>query len=464
MLESATFDPVSVRRTSRARNLSSDSSLLFEKGLSTESTGSALARAVELIIEVAGGSVASQVFSDRAAPYKARAYPFDPKKASELIGADIPEKKQIEMLELLGFEVSPLTKGGLKGGLARLYSVTVPFWRDNDIAGSRDLVEEIARLYGYANVPSKLPEGELAHATLDPMIAWERRTKDILKGAGLTETYSNAFVSAGQLSRYGMPESAAVKLANPLSSEHEFMRPSLVPTMLTTVEANQARFQEMCLFEIAPAYLPSTKDIPTHAMRLTIAVTGKDGHAAFRSAKGILERFLRESGVRNVRYECCTDDVLWHPGRSSTVWVGDHAHVGTIGEVSPVIAKAFGLDVRTVLVDLDFDMLLPHLSTAKRYHPVPAFPEVKRDLAFVVTDKTAYGDIEAALKKTSPLLREVELFDAYRGKGIDPDKKSLAIHLSFRTDERTLSSDEADAEIKKLSDVLEKSFGATIRV
>lgn len=454
VLECAAFDPVSVRRTSRALNLSSDSSLLFEKGLSAEPCVPALARAVGLILEVAGGSVASQVWSDRAAPHKAKRYAFDPKKASELIGADIPEKRQLAMLAALGFKV---TKKG------KAHEAEVPAWREIDIEGSRDLVEEIARLYGYANVPSKLPEGELPDTAPDPSVAWERRTKELLKGAGFTETYAYSFVSAQQLSRYGIPEAAAVKIANPLSSEHEFMRPSLVPTMLTTIEANQARFPEMALFEIAPAYLPNPKDIPTHVMRLVLAVTGKDGHAAFRRAKGLLERYLREAGVRDVRYECCTDDVLWHPGRSVSVRVGGHVHVGTLGEVSPAVAKAFGLDARAVLADLDFEALLPHLSAAKRYHAIPAFPEVKRDLAFVVSETAAYGDIEAALKGASPLLREVELFDLYRGKGVDPDRKSVAVHLSFRLDDRTLSSEEADGEIKKMTEVLEKSFGATIR-
>ena len=365
------------------------------------------------------------------------------------------EKKQLAMLESLGFQIAK------KG---KTYQVTVPYWRDHDIEDSRDFVEEIARIYGYPNVPSRLPEGELPDTTPDPAIVWERRTKDILKGAGLTETYAYAFASAQQLERYGIPVEQAVKIANPLSSEHEYMRPSLVPTMLTAIEANQGAFPEMRLFELAPVYLPNKKDIPTHALRFVMAVTGKDGAAAFRLAKGALERLMREAGVKRWRIERGGDKALWHAGRSAAIWVGDHAHVGTIGEVSPAVAKESGLDVRAVLVDLDFEMLVPHCSTAKSYRPIPMYPEVKRDLAFVVDERTEYGTIEVELKKTSPMLQDMEMFDVYRGKGVEEGKKSLATHLSFRAADKTLSSDEVEAEVKKLVGMLEKKFSAIIRV
>jgi phenylalanyl-tRNA synthetase beta chain len=454
ILESATFDPVSVRRTSRALNLASDSSLLFEKGLSTEATGFALARAVELILELAGGSVASKVWSDQAAPYKAPAFPFDPAQASQLIGVDIPEKKQLAMLTSLGFKVA---KKGKK------YSVTVPWWRDHDIETSRDFVEEIARLYGYANVPSKLPEGELPDTTPDAAIVWERRAKDILKASGLTETYAYAFVSEQQLGRYAIPVEAAVKISNPLSSEQEYMRPSLVPTMLTAIEANQAMFPEMSLFELAPVYLPNKKDIPTHALRLVVAVTGKDGYAAFRNAKGTLERLMRELGIKKWRLERDNKDERWHAGRSAAIHAGEHQHVGVIGEISPAVAKAFGIDGRAVLVDLDFESLVPMCSVAKSYRPIPTYPEVKRDLAFVVGERMEYGEIERELKKSSPLLHEVELFDLYRGKGVEAGKKSMAVHLAFRSNEKTLDANEVDAEMKKLGEVITRTFDGILR-
>ncbi len=459
IIESATFDQVSVRRTSRALNLASDASKMYEKGLSTESTSAALARAVELVLEVAGGTVASSVSDARANPYQPLVFPFSPARARELIGVDVEEKTMIGILKNLGFSL----ERDRSQRSPRSYAVTVPSWRDHDIEASVDFVEEIARVYGYDKLPSELPVGALPKAAQDPLLAWERRAKDLLRGAGFTETYAYAFVSPDQLTQAGLPVSSAVRLSNPLSSDQEFMRPSLVPSMLTTIEANQREVPEMQLFELAPTYHPVAGDLPRQKQRLLLAVTRADGNQAFLAAKGALDRLLGELGVRRHRYERGGDAKAWHPSRSTLVWVGDHEHVGTIGEVVPALAKNFGLEPRTVLVDIDFEALLPFCSLSKPYHPLPLFPEVKRDLAFVVARTTEYADVEQALKTATPLLDTVELFDVYAGKGIPDGQKSMAVHLAFRALDRTLTSPEVDAAVQALVKVLEKQFSATIR-
>ncbi len=458
VIESAAFHPANIRQTARALTMQTDASLLFEKGLSTQATSPALARAVELIKKVAGGRVASNVSTFDATPYQAPMFSFDPKKAAALMGVDIPAKDQVALLKRLGFA---LKKNG------KTFDVSVPYWRDHDIENSRDFVEEIARLFGYANIPAILPVGEPYAVSPHPILVWERRAKESLRAAGLTESYNFSFVSAKQLERYGIALSAAVKIANPLSSDQEYMRPSLIPTLLTAVESNQRRQPQSELFELAPVYEPNGADIPEQKMRLTLALSGVDGEEGFRRARGVLERLLQDMGIRGFRLERLasgTDDARWHRMRSAAIWIGQHDHVGMIGHISSATASAFGIEQPTFLVELFFDKVVEHATSAVSYRPIPAFQEVKRDLAIVVDRKTAYTDVEHALKAASGLLEAVELFDVYRGMGVPEGKKSLAMHLSFRAANRTLSAVEIETELGKAQDALKEKFDAILRV
>ncbi|MFH1132731.1 MAG: phenylalanine--tRNA ligase subunit beta [Pseudomonadota bacterium] len=453
VIECATFDPVSVRQTSRVLNLRSDSSSLFEKGLSTESTGPALARAIELVLELSGGTVASQVIVKQVKDYESLVFPFDPKKANALMGIEMEEKKQVDILERLGFE---LKKSG------STYEATVPYWRDHDIEDPVDFVEEIARVYGYKNFPSKLPSGTLPSNPENTGLVWQRQVKEILKGTGLTEAYSYSFVSPKQLADYEISEKSAVKIANPLSEDQQFMRPSLVPSMLSVIEANQGRVSSGELFELAPVYLSKKNDIPDQKFSLVIAMFEKDGSEAFTKAKGVMERLFRQVGLQVKLDRGQVNENLWHKGRSATIHV-DKEIVGTIGQISARVKSVFGLDTDVVLVELDFEALLSHMSLAKTYTPIPLYPSVKRDIAFVVSQRAEYLAIEKTMKNISELLSDIDLFDVYRGEGVGEDKKSLAIHLSFSASDRTLKSGEADEEMEKIRLMLEKDFDAIMR-
>ncbi len=448
-IECATFDPVSVRRTSRALNLYSDSQLLFEKGLSTESTLPALARAVELIEELAGGKVTTEIFKHETSDYEALSFPFDPDAANRLMGIELSFKEMKGILERLGFTV-------------KKDSVNVPYWRDHDIEASVDFVEEIARIYGYDKFPAQLPGGELSLVKQDPGLVWERKIKSFLAGAGFTEAYSFAFLSKQQLDGYLIESNDAIKLKNPLSMDQEYMRPSLVPSMLTSIEENQKRFTEARLFEIAPVYIPKKDDKPDEPYRLVLGLYGKDPQALFFEAKGSLERMLRESGVREWSFDRNTDERFWHAGRSARILV-EGKSVGVIGQVSRRVASSFGLDVGAVLVEVDVDGLLGDFNIVKSFVPIAQFPEVKRDIAFVLDERVEFGDVETVVRVASELLRDVDLFDVYQGKGVEEGKKSMAMHLSFRSDDRTLDAVEIDSQMESIVSVLDKEFSATIR-
>jgi len=448
VIECAAFEPVSVRRTARALNLYSDSQLLFEKGLSTEALGPALARAIELIQELAGGQVTSEVVDIGKEDYQPLSFPFDHEVVNRLMGIDMPKEQQVGILQRLGFEV-------------RETEVTVPYWRDHDIEASVDFVEEIARVYGYDKFPSILPEGRLPKSHEDRGLVWQRRVKELLAGAGFSEAYSYSLVSAKQLENYGIDLSTAVKMRNPLSVDQEYMRTSLVPSMLTSVVENQVRFPSADLFELAPVYQVKKGDVADQTLALTVACYGKRGDELFYRAKGALERLMGQMSL-NFTLVRDTDGSKWHLGRSALIQT-DGKNVGVMGQISESVRGAFGIDVDAVVVDLDFEALLPLMTVNKVFTPVPLFPSVKRDLAFSAADRTEFASIETAINKASELLDSVELFDVYRGKGVEEGHKSMAVHMSFRAADRTLESAEVDTELEKIRSVLEKDFGATMR-
>lgn len=461
ILESATFHPVSIRKTARALSISSDSSQLFEKGLSPQATRAALARAVELVLKVAGGHVASAVFSFEAKPYVAPHFSFDPAKAQALMGVALPAKDMIGMLKMLGFAFERVDGTNRSN---RTYTVSVPFWRDHDIENPRDFVEEIARLYGYTNIPSVLLVGDAAHGVDDPVIEWERRIKDSLRGAGLSELYGMNFTSDAELSKYGFDPEMAVRIQNPLASDQSLIRPSLIPSMLSTVEANERRIRDAALFEIGTIHIARTNDIPVQEYHLTIGQYGKSGDEGFKAVKGILERLFRDIGIHDWKLERPpTVPTQWHSTRVAQIIVGADA-IGIIGQISSMTSKAFGLESDVVCADIAFETLVAHASRKQTYKPIPSFPEVKRDLAVVLNERTVYADVVKKMTGSSSLLKDVELFDLFRGQNIQEGKKSIAMHLTFRADGRTLLSEEIDRELANISRVLEQAFGGIMRV
>jgi phenylalanyl-tRNA synthetase beta chain len=453
VIECATFEPVSIRQTARALSLYSDSQLLFEKGLSTQATEPALARAIELILELTGGHVSSKVTTVEAKKYEALQFEFDPKRANALMGIEMKEKEMTEILERLGFELKE-SKG--------IYNVSVPYWRDSDIEASVDFVEEIARVYGYDQFVSVIPSGVLPLNVEDPQLVWQRKVKEFLAVSGMSEMYSYSLVSEKQLKNYGISAKKALKLKNPLSEDQAYMRTSLIPNMLSAIQENQTRFSEADLFELAPVYLPKKSDIPDQELKLVMAVYGKDPQELFLKAKGVLAELMKMVGINDWLLERGADEKLWHKGRSATINVGKKSF-GTIGQIGAGVQEAFGIDVATVLVELDFNAVVEMFTEAKAYQPIAQFPSVKRDLAFVVQERTEYESIKEAIKKTSKLIESVGLFDVYRGKGVEQGSKSVAVHMCFRSGEKTLESKDVDGEVEKVRTVLQDKFGAVLR-
>jgi phenylalanyl-tRNA synthetase beta chain len=457
VFEAATFDPVSVRRSARKLNLYSDAQLRFEKGLSTEAPPLALARAVELCLELAGGAVASAVVDVSAGKYKPQQFSVETAEVNALIGVDLPVKEMKDTLTRLGFKV---------GGTSKKITAVVPWWRDHDIESGRDLVEEMARVYGYANIPAVVPVG-IATQPVDAELVWEDRVRTLAKGAGYTETYSYSFVSKELLEQAGYSAAHALRIQNPLSADFEFMRPSLLPSLIQTIVENQERFRAQRLFEVAHVYVHPTdaaptawKTLPVEALHLGAARLG--GEQAWREAKGFVEHLLAELGIQGVTWTALKDEMFWHPGRSVQAFQGEHL-LATVGELHPAIAEAFKLEGRLALVSMPLAEVFGHATATKAYVPLPVFPEAKRDLAVVVDREVEVSILAREMREAHPLVKQVEWFDTYVGKGLADGKKSVAFHLVFATPERTLSSEEVDAAMERIEHVLKQRVGAEVR-
>lgn len=458
VFEAATFDPVHVRRTARALNLHSDSSLRFEKGLPEELAAAALARAVELCEKVACGRVAGEAIDLWPSPAKKVKFTFRPEKAEELIGVCIPRTLMVRILKSLGFHVA---KPG--DGKVPRYEVTVPYWRARDVESERDFAEEIARIYGYHNVPTLLPDGAIPPFLPDPLLAAESRAKRFLAAAGLTEMMTYSMVSRGLLAAAGERPEDAVRVANELTSDFEFLRLSLRPGLLAAVRDNQGLFPAGASFETGRVFAKREDNLPDESPRLAVAVWGSAAdESVFLRAKGFLEAYAKAEGLPELEIERVIGDPFWHPGRSARVLVAGRA-LGVVGEVSPAVRKAFGLDARVTLVELDLEAVVASVGQRRKYEPVPAFPPALRDLAVIVPGKVEYADLEAAALVASPLLKGVELFDTYRGPGVEEGKKSVAVHLRFADPSRTLTAEEADAAVESVLAAMKDRFGAVRR-
>ncbi len=452
VLQAANIDPVSVRRTSRLLGLRSEAVERFEKGLPPEATGPALDRAVQLVQELAGGQVrGSYIDVWKGVKTKSQTIVLDPNYTNQVVGVTVPVATQFGILQRLGFSVQ---RSGKK------FKVTVPDFRARDVEFDYDLVEEVVRVYGYTNVPSRIPVGGLTGHPPSRELQMERLAKQFFKGAGFTEVYPYSLTSEKMLNLFGINSTTTLKVSNPLNEDYTCLRPSLLPSLTQIVAENQEEFASGAIFEIAKQYHP-WRDNSFEEKRLAAALWDEgSGEQAFYSLKGALEALGKQLHI-NFKYEP-SHEVYYHPGRQGRIMVGKEI-LGTFGELHPTISERFGLTRRLSLGDLSFATLVKGAELIPHYIPPPIFPPVKRDLALVVDQKVLYSELVAAMNLVDPLLKQIELFDVYRGGQVGAGKKSLAFHLNFWHESRTLTAEEIEHVVGRLTATLAQKFSAVIR-
>ncbi|MBI2098977.1 phenylalanine--tRNA ligase subunit beta [Candidatus Uhrbacteria bacterium] len=466
VLEAATFDPVSIRRSSRLLNLRSESSLRFEKGLSTDLPHRALARALQLVLEIAGGTCGPM--SDiRSAVYKPFKFSIGVEEAQRLIGAPIAVGEMKRILTSLGFKLQATSYPApeqVRYGAGKLQA-RVPYFRDHDIESGRDLAEEVARVYGYHKLPSVLPEGKIPLRERPDELIWEDKIKEALAGAGGTEIITYSFTSAGAMRKVDFDEKSATRIANPLTSDFEYMRTSLIPSALEVVSKNQENFPTVKLFEIANTYHPRKNDLPEESPNLLVAVSAKKNEPSpYYTVKGILELVSCRLGLDFDFENKCLQAELWHRGRSVCVR-NNGKIVGAMGELHPKVLANFGIEHRLAALELHLGELYGAMREIGAYIPVPEFPAAKRDVSFIISERTPYEEVVKIMKAADKLIVGAELFDIFTGPStaLGAGKKSMAFHITYQSKERTLSSEEVEAAHKRLADMLKLKIRAEVR-
>jgi len=495
VVESAVFDPVSIRRTAFRYALRSEASLRFEKGQELRLARIGADRTAQLLTAWAGGQVApGRVDSQPVEPEPSRVA-FRPARVNRLLGTELDVREQVALLERVGIEATassgPIAVAIVAGPHGTTIDApaggalvaTVPTWR-RDIEIEADLAEEIARVRGYERVPATLPDTTLPAWRPDPLEVRDA-IRDALVGAGLTEVVTHALVSAGDVERFrwsGTDQPASgeapregdpIAVTNPLSSDHAFLRQSLVGSLAAIADANLRRgTDDVAIFEVGKGY-GRFGDEPREWWRLGIALTGSFDRPAWNrparasdvdDAKGLVELIGGLLGAAEVGYEPLSDEPLLHPGRSARIRAGDTIS-GVVGELHPRLLREADLRLeRLVVAELSIDGLGGGQLAVTPASAPPRFPSVERDVAMIVADDVEAGAVAATIRGAAgPLLQDVRLFDVYRGRPLAEAERSLAFRLRFGTVDRTLTEAEVDQAMAAVVAAVQARHAARLR-
>ncbi len=472
LLESASFNNLTVRRTARRLGLLSEASARFEKWVDPAGCRAAADRAMTLLQELAGGQVLAGAVDVHPRPVAPRRIAARCARINGLLGTDLSHEEIAAIFTRLGFEVSDFHAGSIL--------VTVPTRRP-DIEGEADLAEEVARLYGYNRIPVTLPRSPAVPAVLGAERRLTAEARAVCLAAGLNEVMTYSFMNPAGFDRIGLaaddPRRCAVPLANPLSEAQGVMRTCLLPLLLEVAAANvRQRITDVGVFEIGRVYLPKglpLAELPEERLSLGAVLMGAAGRggwyggaeeADFYHVKGLVEAVCRRLGVDGVSFEALAAPGH-HPGRTARlVAPGDGATLGVLGELHPETARAYDLPGRVLAVELDLTALMARARPVRTHRPLPRFPAADRDLAVLVPDRIPAARVEATIAEAGgDLLESVCLFDLYRGAGVPEGWRSLAYSLVYRAADRTLTDAEVDAVHGRVCAALAERLGAQLR-
>jgi phenylalanyl-tRNA synthetase beta chain len=449
LLEMAWWDPPSISRTVKRLNLPSEASTRFRRGADWgDNIDRAMRRFIQLAAESGATAVSGLVDVAGSTPDRTPV-PVRVAKVNGLLGTELTADDMAAHLTSIGFEV---TMAG------DTLDVVVPTWRW-DTATETDIAEEVGRMFGYENIPRTVPKGD-DPGGLSQYQKDRRLVREVLLGAGCDETLPMPFLAPGDLAKAGLPEDG-VTLTNPLHAEESVLRTSLLPGQLKAIAYNQShRNPDVRFFEIDHVFLPAAEGeiLPDEREHLAVAIAGEEAPAAV----AVLDVLDRALALPNVQLSPSSPAGL-HPTRSADVVIAGRTR-GHVGEVDPAVLEAYGVEGRVAWLELDLGGVLDGPHGNRTYTPVSKFPSSDIDLAFVVGDEVAASRIEASLRKGGgPLLTDVELFDVYRGPGVDDGARSLAYRLRFQATDRTLTDgDVADVRQACIDQVVKKT-GAVLR-
>ena len=453
VFESACFDGTCIRKGALALGMRTEASAKFEKGLDPMNTLPAVNRACELVELLGAGEVVDSVIDILNDVPQPTVLTLEPDKINALLGTDVPEDEMVRILKKLGF--------GVEGD-----RVAVPSWR-GDVRRMADLAEEVARFHGYNNIPATLMRGQTTKGGYSADQKVENRLGEVCRACGYSEIITYSFISPSAYDKIGWPADEplreSMRILNPLGEDTSIMRTTALPSMLEVLQRNyNYRNRDVKLYELGKVYLPGGADgLAVEPKFLTLG--GYGAGMDFFAVKGAVEAVLKAVRARDVSFYPCGDDPSYHPGRCAGVRAGEQ-HIGVVGQIHPAVAANYGVDTELYCAELSVEALLAARGADPEYIPLPKYPPITRDIAVVCGEEVTVGALENAIRKGARgLLKEVSLFDVYRGKNLGEGKKSVAFNLVLRADDRSLTGEEADEDVKSVLETLEKECGAVLR-
>jgi len=453
VFESACFDGTCIRKGALALGMRTEASAKFEKGLDPMNTLPAVNRACELVELLGAGEVVDSVIDILNDVPQPTVLALEPDKINALLGTGVPEDEMVRILKKLDF--------GVEGD-----RVAVPSWR-GDVRRMADLAEEVARFHGYNNIPATLMRGQTTKGGYSADQKVENRLGEVCRACGYSEIITYSFISPSAYDKIGWsadePLRESMRILNPLGEDTSIMRTTALPSMLEVLQRNyNYRNRDVKLYELGKVYLPGGADgLAVEPKFLTLG--GYGAGMDFFAVKGAVEAVLRAVRAKDVSFYPCGDDPSYHPGRCAGVRAGEQ-HIGVVGQIHPAVAANYGVDTELYCAELSVEALLAARGADPEYIPLPKYPPITRDIAVVCGEEVTVGALEAAIRKGARgLLKEVSLFDVYRGKNLGEGKKSVAFNLVLRADDRSLTGEEADEDVKSVLETLEKECGAVLR-
>lgn len=453
VFESANFDGTCIRKGALALGMRTEASAKFEKGLDVYNTLPAVDRACELVELLGSGEVVDGVIDVVNHLPEPTVLALRPDKINALLGTNVETEEMLRILKSLQFGVDGET-------------ITVPSWR-GDVVHYSDLSEEVARFYGYNNIPCTLVRGETTRGGYNEEQLLEQQLGSLCRAVGYDEIITYSFISPTYYDKIRWaaddPRRESFRILNPLGEDTSIMRTTTLPSMLEILTRNyNFRNKAVKLYEIGRTYGLGGKDgLAIESKYLTLGTYGAG--TTFFTLKGVVEAVLTDIRAQGVRYEACTDNPSYHPGRCAKVYCGDEC-IGVFGQIHPLVAQNYGIDAELYCAELSLDALMKARGADPVYTPLPRFPAVSRDIAIVCDKKIPVAHlIDCIMKNGGEYLKNCTLFDIYTGSHIADGMKSVAFSLTMRADDQTLTDEHAEETMNAVLTALESKFGAKMR-
>ena len=438
-----TYDPIKIRQTCQKLSLRTEAASRFEKGVDPEGVIPSMRRAVKMFKDNCNASVTSNLIDIYPNHQKPKKISLMENKLKEVIGVEINFKEAEKILNNLGFETK-IKQNEIEA--------LVPHWRWEDINIPEDLIEEIARIYGYHNIPDNLFIGNIPQDGENRNLTWQNKIKDTLKFLSFNETYNYSMINHQVLKKVKIEEGDCIQIDNPLTEEN-LMRPSLIPSLLTVISKNQKYQEKIRIFELANIYLLLKEDkLPEENLTLTLVSTKDD----FYSLKGILETILKELNIKKYKFnpyelEKTTYGKIFKHNNLAEIIINKEP-VGIIGELDHNIRANFNIKEKVIIVDIELDQILKSASSIKNYKPIPKYPAIIEDLTLVVNKNIPVRDILELIKSSSLIIKTVELTDSF--------KSNFTFRISYQDEKKTLT----DKEVKTVREKIIKNLKDKLKI